>query len=288
MRECESPRPKTIKQLQSYISSLVERKHDYGTAAYAMSLAATAAFNFVARKLGVTGFQASCADMDFLRRSRSIEGPFMFVEMKDALFPQCDPVQKLQKALTESAGWLEKEARVKLADAGEAHPNVIRHWVKLANMDSVEAQTYLDFADFMKGRSNWTDKFVEKHSSEFLKFGIKSVYLYKDGDVSKADEAKDGSSYRIDMPVSLSFERSIEGIKVSWSVDTELAGGIKASRSVDTELAGGNGASGYHFNFPLLEQMSEQAQGSVREFILSYTERARKAEQAESRSETSA
>lgn len=263
MRDEESPHPKTIEQLQSYISSLVDREHDYGTSAYAMSLAATAAFKFVASKLGCTGFQASCADMDFLRRSRMIKGPFMIVRMEDALFPQCDPVEKLRKALDESADWFQKEARAKLADVKEEHPDVIRHWVKLANLNG-EAKPYLELADFMESRRGWTDKFVEEHASEFKKFGIKDVYLYEDGDVAKAEKATDGGGHRIDMPVSITFERRIEGIKVSWSVDTEMDGS--------------NGASGYRFDFPLLERLSVEAPaGAVKHFILAYTERARKA-----------
>ena len=72
MRDTEVPRANTIGELSDYIESLVQQEHDYGTCVYAMSMAATAAFNYVARRLGVTGFQASCADMDVLRRTRRI------------------------------------------------------------------------------------------------------------------------------------------------------------------------------------------------------------------------
>ena len=70
MRDAKVPWPKTEEQLQQYVNSLVERPHDYGTCVYAMSMAATAAFNYVAGQLGVTGFQSSCADMDVIRRTR--------------------------------------------------------------------------------------------------------------------------------------------------------------------------------------------------------------------------
>jgi len=73
MREAKEPWPYTEQQLTEYIASLVDRQHDYGTCVYAMSLAAAAAFNYVAHKLGVTGFQSSCADLDFIRRTRSHE-----------------------------------------------------------------------------------------------------------------------------------------------------------------------------------------------------------------------
>ncbi len=71
MREVKNPQPYTPKQLADYIDSLVSRNHDYGTAVYAMSLAAVAAFNYVAHKVGSSGFQASCADLDVLRRTRN-------------------------------------------------------------------------------------------------------------------------------------------------------------------------------------------------------------------------
>lgn len=88
MRDTEVPRANTIGELSDYIESLVAKQHDYGTCVYAMSMAATAAFNYVARQLGVTGFQASCADMDVLRRTRRIKGPFMLVDSDKMLYPQ--------------------------------------------------------------------------------------------------------------------------------------------------------------------------------------------------------
>jgi hypothetical protein len=62
MRDSEAPTHGTVEELAAYVRVLVERPHDYGTCVYAMSLAATAAFNFVAHKLGVTMFQASWGD----------------------------------------------------------------------------------------------------------------------------------------------------------------------------------------------------------------------------------
>src|SRR5690606_31751241 len=85
MRAAEVPWPETMDELTAYIEGLVEREHDYGTCVYAMSMAAVAAFQHVAKRLGVTGFQASCADMDVLRRTRNLDGPFMLVKGEDAL-----------------------------------------------------------------------------------------------------------------------------------------------------------------------------------------------------------
>jgi hypothetical protein len=132
MRETKDPWPYTEKQLIEYIKSLTDRGHDYDTCVYALSLAALAAFNYVARKLGVTGFQSSCADLDFLRRNRSIKGPFIILKGEDALYPQCDLMEKLEKALAEWRPWLRKEAKKRLAEGALAHPAVIAHWKELA------------------------------------------------------------------------------------------------------------------------------------------------------------
>lgn len=132
MRAAKVPWPRTEKQLAEYVASLINREHDYGTAAYAISMAATAAFNYVASVLGCTGFQASCADLDVLRRTRHLEGPFMIIKGEDALYPQYDLHEKLSEAMSGWKDWLTEEAQKKLAANDYAHPNVIAHWKKLA------------------------------------------------------------------------------------------------------------------------------------------------------------
>lgn len=88
MRDADVPWPESMEDLAAYINGLVDRPHDYGTCVYAMSMAAVAAFRHVAGKLGVSGFQASCADMDVLRRIRRIDGGFRIVVYDDLLYPQ--------------------------------------------------------------------------------------------------------------------------------------------------------------------------------------------------------
>lgn len=132
MRDAESPWPYTKEQLIEYIDSLVDREHDYGTCVYAMSLAATAAFNYVAHKLGTTGFQSSCADLDFVRRTRHIKGPFIVLNGENMLYPQYDLRQKLSEAMNEWTPWAAEEARKKLEEDARAHPDVIAHWKMLA------------------------------------------------------------------------------------------------------------------------------------------------------------
>jgi hypothetical protein len=137
MADAKSPWPYTCDQLMQYIDSLVNRSHDYGTCVYALSLGALAAFNFISHKLGVTGFQASCADLDFVKRNRSIKGPFILLKAEDALYPQYDLQAKLHEALKEWQPWLSEEAEKRLA-GGVAHPNVVAHWKKLANREKVK------------------------------------------------------------------------------------------------------------------------------------------------------
>ena len=133
LREAKDPWPYTEAQLVEYIKSLVDRQHDYGTV-YVLSLAASAAFNYVAHQLGVTGFQSSCADLDFIRRNRSIKGPFMLLKGEDALYPQYDLPGKLAEAMEEWKPWLKEQAAKNLADKDGAHPNVVAHWKKLAGV----------------------------------------------------------------------------------------------------------------------------------------------------------
>lgn len=133
MRDAKDPWPYTEKQLIEYIASLVDRQHDYGTCVYAMSLAASAAFNYVAHMLGVTGFQSSCADLDFIRRTRNMEGPFMLMKAEDALYPQYDLPGRLAEAMASWKPWLKEQADIKLAEKSEhTHPDVLAHWRKLA------------------------------------------------------------------------------------------------------------------------------------------------------------
>jgi len=135
LREAEVPWPKTEKALMKYINSLVSQEHDYGTAAYAMSMSAVAAYNYASSKVGASGFQAGCADMDILRRTRGLKGPFMIVDITKAMYPQYDLMKKLSDYLLECRGWLRDEAKKQLADeknVNRCHPDVVAHWKKLA------------------------------------------------------------------------------------------------------------------------------------------------------------
>ncbi len=135
MRDSKAPRPETPEQLAEYIRTLTDRPHTYGTCCYAMSLAAVAAFNHVANKLGVTGFQASCADMDILRQTRGWEWG-RILNFDNLLYPQyCDEEHFPGSAtlLAKHADKLREKAKEKLASVTDAHPDVVAHWKKLAS-----------------------------------------------------------------------------------------------------------------------------------------------------------
>lgn len=137
MQNARPPTPKTIEELTAYINTLVERPHTYGTCVYAMSHAAVAAFNFVAHRLAVTGFQASCADMDILRWTRSLERGAV-VDYEQLLHPQNLAEFRSGHELIADPKirpWLAEQARALLASdrAGKADKQVLRHWKMLAD-----------------------------------------------------------------------------------------------------------------------------------------------------------
>lgn len=145
MRDTEVPWPDSVEELTAYIRSLLDRPHDYGTSVYAMSMAATAAFQCVARKLGVTGFQASCADMDILRRTRGFKWGRV-LNYADLLYPQyCDDKHfpTWETIIRENAAKFAEMAREKLAEPGaeSAHLDVLKHWRFLAVLDQVEVRS---------------------------------------------------------------------------------------------------------------------------------------------------
>jgi len=111
MRAYKVPWFDNICELAEFIQSLLELEHTYGTAAYSMSLAATAAFNFIANNEGCTGFQASCADLDFIRRTRRLKGPFKLLDYSKMLYPQYRNEFYFQEINKGTWEFLEKEAK---------------------------------------------------------------------------------------------------------------------------------------------------------------------------------
>lgn len=138
MRDHEVPCPKTETDLLSYINSLLEREHDYGTAVYAMSCASVATFYYMSSKLGVTGFQASMAELDILKRTRDMKNGFMILDYHNLLYPQYlneEHFPSFNKLLNDNKDMLKKEAINLLEKNPKAHPSVLNHWKYLAEME---------------------------------------------------------------------------------------------------------------------------------------------------------
>lgn len=138
MRDAEVPRMDSLADLTNYVWGLADRPHDYGTCVYAMSMAAHAAYRYIANHLGVSGFQASMADLDFLRRARGIEGPFMLVTADKLLYPQYEPLLEVEEWLNGSSTrqWAKKEAQKLLAEQGKfARPSVVARWRELVKVE---------------------------------------------------------------------------------------------------------------------------------------------------------
>jgi thymidylate synthase len=134
MRDAKVPWPKTIEELTDYINILSKENDDYGKAVYIMSKAATATFYYMSHVVGATGFQASMADLDILRRTRSIESPFAIITGEDMLYPQYDIIGKVKEYLTEWETWASKKAKKNMEEneQGNVHPNVWKRWEELA------------------------------------------------------------------------------------------------------------------------------------------------------------
>jgi hypothetical protein len=138
LREHKVPFFNTQDELDAYIKSLVEREHDYGTCVYAMSCAAEATFNYVASRLGVTGFQASCANLDFIKRTRGMENGFSIINYTNLLYPQYlnnESFPSITYLESENKKMLKKEAKRLLRKNPNAHPDVIKRWKELSRKD---------------------------------------------------------------------------------------------------------------------------------------------------------
>lgn len=144
MHNAEVPTIQEIDQLMEYIQSCIDAVNSleeddedgYCKCVYAMSMASVATFNHVADALGVTGFQAACADFDILRRTRNIKAPFGLYTLDDLLYPQRDVIQRVQDVIDSDTTkeWLKEEAKKRIEETKgeEICPDVMEHWLKLA------------------------------------------------------------------------------------------------------------------------------------------------------------
>ena len=145
MREMEIPRIESQEELEEFFNTVVVAYKDqidtqgdemgemYGKAVYVMSLFATAAFHYAAHVVGASGFQASCADLDVLRRTRRMDDGFRIINFGDLLYPQYeDKILGFWQMIEEQKEHLAPKAKKLLEENPAAHPNVIAHWRRIA------------------------------------------------------------------------------------------------------------------------------------------------------------
>lgn len=144
LRDYEVPKISTMEDLLNIIGQLTAREHDYGTAVYAVSIAAYATFRYMSGQQGINGFQASCADMDIFRRVRNLKHPFMIVDLGKLLYPQ-DYNDRVfpthEQLLKKHIGHFQVAALELIGEDNEnikkgmpgVHAEVKKHWEQLAN-----------------------------------------------------------------------------------------------------------------------------------------------------------
>lgn len=136
LRGMKTPWPKTMVELNQFISSVINGTHTYGSVVEAMGIAAAATLNYMSSELGVSGFQASCADLVVLRRQRLLKGPFTLMKLEDIMYPQYNLHDKLDEFIGDCGKWISEEAKRRLESDGEhAHERVLTHWKRLAQCE---------------------------------------------------------------------------------------------------------------------------------------------------------
>lgn len=125
----------TMEELPEFLRHLVEDyEHDYGTICHALaagSLATTHAMNKTEQG-GITGFQSGAIMWEFIRHwGIGINGPMQLIRYENMLYPQ---YWEYFTTISESTWkWLQREAKRKLKESPDAHPDIKAHWEKIVN-----------------------------------------------------------------------------------------------------------------------------------------------------------
>jgi hypothetical protein len=113
----------------------------YNKVADAMWKVAAAAFYYVAKQLGATGFQAGWASMQLFRELRGYKCPFAIIKAEDILYPQYDIEQNIQECIESFLPWAADEARKRLEELkneDRIHPDVLKRWKYLAELPGLK------------------------------------------------------------------------------------------------------------------------------------------------------
>ena len=133
MKEELQAKRKEIKTMEDLVDFLkyVESNcnYDYGVAPRSIAQAALATAWYMAKKMGITGFQAGFVMWDFICdwNYSSNECGLKIVDYDNMLYPQYE--DKFEKIISNDT-WrsLQKQAQKNLEDRTYVHPAVIAHW----------------------------------------------------------------------------------------------------------------------------------------------------------------
>ncbi|WP_419877700.1 hypothetical protein [Brevibacillus centrosporus] len=127
--------PKTEQELIDFLHEHENKSHSYESVAESLTEVTLAMFNYFASKQGMTGFQASWGGLQFLKKSRGIEGPFGIIDGSKLLYPQYDLRKQLEDWIKEWEPQLAQMAKEKLEETNcQAHPDVLERWQRLASL----------------------------------------------------------------------------------------------------------------------------------------------------------
>jgi hypothetical protein len=88
LKNYKAPSLKTKDELDKLIETLSRRIQTYGTCVYAASIVLQATAHYMDHILGLTGFQASCVDIDFVSKRRLLKHGFRIIDYEKLLYPQ--------------------------------------------------------------------------------------------------------------------------------------------------------------------------------------------------------
>jgi ADP-heptose:LPS heptosyltransferase len=127
--------PESLEEFIAYVKEIESQPHSYESIADALTDATVAFFNYFASKQGMTGFQASWSGLQFLRKIRGMEHPFMIVDGGKLLYPQYDLHSDLEKFIEETKPQLKEAAKENLEKVDQfTSKNVVAHWKELASL----------------------------------------------------------------------------------------------------------------------------------------------------------
>lgn len=143
----KAPWPDTEEELIAYVREMLawpegatEPGEGYGRAAYAVAYAALATFNYTAGRLGITGYQAGCAELEILAQTRGMKNGFLVLDADKLLYPQYDLLEQARGWIEETRTRMAETAKEKIYDAQKepfvgglpVHPDVLARWREIA------------------------------------------------------------------------------------------------------------------------------------------------------------